>query len=155
MQTLKIIEPQTLISKSKQIANSQYCKHKFWSPGAMFRCKKTCLKYTSNKGKTKFGVNFFEETSRSFAIRARFYSPYPGIFYLKKQFSVPWFQRLFARRKKREARRKSLRSHRLQIPLPHLIGSEFECRMWLVICKICQTGLGNKHYCKLIIAIFI
>ena len=27
----------------------------------------------------------------------------------------PWFQRLFARRKKREARRKSLWSHRLQI----------------------------------------
>ena len=35
--------------------------------------------------------------------------------------ALPSFQRLFARRKKREARRKSLWSHRLQIPLPHLI----------------------------------
>jgi hypothetical protein len=34
---------------------------------------------------------------------------------------IPWFQRLFARQKKRKARRKSLWSHWLQIPLPHLI----------------------------------
>ena len=32
------------------------------------------------------------------------------------------------------------------------IGSEFGSRMWLAICKNMSTGLGNKHYCKLIIA---
>jgi hypothetical protein len=37
------------------------------------------------------------------------------------------FKRLFAKRKKRQARTRSLWSHRLQIPLPHLI----RFRIWI------------------------
>jgi chromosome condensin MukBEF MukE localization factor len=33
-----------------------------------------------NKGKTKFGINFLEESSRFFPIRPRFYTPSPRIF---------------------------------------------------------------------------
>jgi hypothetical protein len=53
------------------------------------------LNYISNKGKTKFGINFLEESSRFFAIRPRFYTHSPRIFYLKKQFSAE--TRLFYR----------------------------------------------------------
>jgi hypothetical protein len=68
-----------------------------------------------------------------------------------KIFHLPWFQRFFARRKKQEARRKTLWSHRLQIPLPHLI----RFRIWIShvighLQKYVNSSLGNKHYCKLI-----
>jgi hypothetical protein len=76
-----------LISKSKQIANTANIIQ-VWSLGAIFRCKKTCFNYISKKSKTKFGINFLEEMSRFFAIRARFYTPSPRIFYLRKQFSA-------------------------------------------------------------------
>ena len=64
---------------------SVHCLH-FWTSNfdpkskqmANFRCKKTCLNYISNKGKTKFGIDFLEESSRFFAIRARSTPPPPG-----------------------------------------------------------------------------
>ena len=41
-----------------------------------------------NKGKTEFGIDFLEQKLRFFAIRSRFYTPSPRIFYLKKQLSA-------------------------------------------------------------------
>jgi hypothetical protein len=78
-----------LISKSKQIANTANIIQVLITRGKCKKwCKKTCLNYISNKGQTKFGIIFFEKSSRFFAIRPRFYTPSPRIFYLKKQFSA-------------------------------------------------------------------
>jgi hypothetical protein len=73
--------------------------------------------------------------------------------------TVHWFQRLFARRKKREARRKeplvtsvaNLTSYFLFRPDRRLHLIRFI--IWWPFVKICQTGLGNKHYCKLIMVL--
>jgi hypothetical protein len=46
--------------------------------------------------------------------------------YFTSPYKLPWFQRLFVMWKKREARMESFWSHRLQIPLPHLIRFRFK-----------------------------
>jgi hypothetical protein len=67
---------------------------------------------------------------------------------------IPWFQRLFERQKRREGRGEE--------PLVTSVANPTSTLAWVqnlnLACdwpfvKICQTSLGNKHHCKLIVAI--